>query len=101
MKLTDGWRYQERGDRYSNSEFIRLGFKEYIKQFDLSSLQFKKSSDSMYQNNQQMRNIKQLNQAIDSLKREVGKVKLRTKKETLPFFQFASTLTADGKDQIP
>jgi lipopolysaccharide export system permease protein len=97
MKLTDGWRYQERGDRYSNSEFIRLGFKEYIKQFDLSSLQFKKSSDSMYQNNQQMRNIKQLNQAIDSLKREVVKVKLRTKKETLPFFQFASYVDSGWK----
>jgi len=27
MRLNDGWRYQERGDRYSNSEFIRLGFK--------------------------------------------------------------------------
>jgi len=92
MKLTDGWRYQERGNSYANSEFIRLGFKEYIKQFDLSSLQFRKTSDSMYQNNQQMRNMKQLNQAIDSLKREVAKVKLRTKKETLPFFQFASYL---------
>ena len=88
MRLTDGWRYQERGDRYSASEFIRLGFKEYIKQFDLSSLQFKKSSDSMYQNNQQMRNMKQLNQAIDSLKKEVAKVEVRTKKETLAFFPF-------------
>jgi lipopolysaccharide export system permease protein len=97
MKLTDGWRYQERGDRYSGSEFIRLGFKEYIKQFDLSSLQFKRNSDSMYQNNQQMRNIKQLNQAIDSLKKEVVKVKLRTKKETLPFFQFASYVDSGWK----
>ena len=97
MKLTDGWRYQERGDRYSNSEFIRLGFKEYIKQFDLSSLQFKKTSDSMYQNNQQMRNIKQLNQAIDSLRKEVMKVELRTKKETLPFFQFASYVDSGWK----
>jgi lipopolysaccharide export system permease protein len=97
MKLTDGWRYQERGDRYSNSEFIRLGFKEYIKQFDLSSLQFRPSSDTLYQNNQQMRNMKQLNQAIDSLKREVVKVKLRTKKETLPFFQFASYVDSGWK----
>src|SRR6185503_4909676 len=88
MKLNNGWRYQERGDRYSNSEFIRLGFKEYIKQFDLSSLQFKKTSDSMYQNNQQMRNMKQLDQAIDSLRKEVAKVESRTKKEMLAFFQF-------------
>ena len=97
MRLNDGWRYQERGDRYSNSEFIRLGFKEYIKQFDLSSLQFKKSSDSMYQNNQQMRNMKQLDQAIDSLKKEVVKVKLRIKKEELPFFQFAPYVDSGWK----
>ena len=51
----------------------------------------------MYQNNQQMRNIKQLDQAIDSLKREVVKVKLRTKKETLPFFQFASYVDSGWK----
>ena len=51
----------------------------------------------MYQNNQQMRNIKQLNQAIDSLKREVVKVELRTKKETLPFFQFASYVDSGWK----
>ena len=60
MKLKDGWRYQERGERYSasNVEFIRLGFKEYTKQFDLSSLQFRKTSDSIYQSNYQMRNMK-------------------------------------------
>jgi lipopolysaccharide export system permease protein len=37
MILKDGWRYEERGDRYGPaSDFIRLGFKEYKKQFDLS-----------------------------------------------------------------
>jgi len=97
MKLYDGWRYQERGDRYSTTDFIRLGFKEYTKQFDLSSLQFRKTSDSMYQNNQQMRNMKQLNQAIDSLKKEVVKVKAETKKETLPFFQFATYVDSGWK----
>lgn len=92
MKLTDGWRYQERGDKYSNSDFIRLGFKEYTKQFDLSSLQFRKTSDSLYQTNQQMRNMKQLDRAIDSIKKEVTRIKLRTKKEALPYFQFVSYL---------
>ncbi len=92
MRLKDGWYYQEKGDRYSNSDFIRLGFKEYIKQFDLSSLQFKKTSDSIYQSNQQMRNMKQLDYAIDSLKKEVAKFKLRTKKEALAYFKFTSYL---------
>ena len=51
----------------------------------------------MYQNNQQMRNIQQLNQAIDSLKREVVKVESRTKKETLPFFPFAPYVDSGWK----
>lgn len=94
MRLKDGWRYEERGERYSASsqEFIRLGFKEYTKQFDLSSLQFKKTSDSLYQNNQQMRNMKQLDYAIDSLKKELTKIKVRTRKEPLAFFHFPAYL---------
>jgi lipopolysaccharide export system permease protein len=98
MKLKDGWRYQERGERYSsNSDFIRMGFKEYTKQFDLSSLQFSRTSDSIYQSNQQMRNMRQLDKAIDSLKKEVVKLKLRTKKEALPNFQFIAYLDSGWK----
>lgn len=99
MRLKDGWRYQERGERYSgqNIEFIRLGFKEYTKQFDLSSLQFRKTSDSIYQSNYQMRNMRQLEKAIDSLKKEASKLKLRTRKEALPNFQFAAYLDSGWK----
>lgn len=99
MKLRDGWRYQERGERYSgsNAEFIRLGFKEYTKQFDLSSLQFRKTSDSIYQSNYQMRNMRQLEKAIDSLKKEVANLARRTKKDALPNFQFANYLDTGWK----
>jgi lipopolysaccharide export system permease protein len=98
MRLKDGWRYEEKGERYSpNSDFIRLGFKEYKKQFDLSSLQFNRTSDSIYQSNQQMRNMRQLDKAIDSLKKEVGKLKLKTKKEILPIFQFTAYLDSGWK----
>ena len=34
FNLRDGWRYQERGDKYAGnakSDYIRLGFKEYKK----------------------------------------------------------------------
>ncbi len=97
MTLNDGWRYQERGDRYSNSDFIRLGFKEYTTQFDLSSLQFNRTSDSINQTNQQMRNMKQLNYAIDSIKKEVANLKLRVKKEVLSYFQFPAYLDTGWK----
>ena len=38
--LKDGWRYEERGDRYGSlrTDYIRVGFKEYKKEFDLSAL---------------------------------------------------------------
>lgn len=97
MKLHDGWRYQERGDRYSNSEFIRVGFKDYTKQFDLSSLQLTRTNDSAYQGNQQMRNMKQLDHAIDSLKKEVKKIESRTKKEEVPYFKFSTYLDSGWK----
>lgn len=51
----------------------------------------------MYQNNQQMRNMKQLNQAIDSLKKEVTKVEGRTKKETITFFPFDTYVDSGWK----
>jgi lipopolysaccharide export system permease protein len=100
MKLNDGWRYEERGEQSAtNSEpdFVRVGFKEYTKQFDLSSLQFKKTSDSLYQNNQQMRNMKQLNYAIDSIKKDLVKIKSSTRKEGLAFFPFAAYLDTGWK----
>lgn len=64
----DGWRYQERGNRYdSSTEYIRLGFKEYKKQFDISSFNFKASSDSNNRNNERVYSMRQLDKAIDSI----------------------------------
>ena len=97
MTLRDGWRYQEKGDRYSTSDFIRLGFREYTKQFDLSALQFSRTSDTIYQNNQQMRNMKQLDYAIDSIKRDLVKLKSRLKKEVAPSLQFSAYLDSGWK----
>ena len=66
--LKDGWRYEERGDRNSaNTDLIRLGFKEYRKILDLSSLQLNLTSDSAYMNRYEMLSIRQLSTGIDSL----------------------------------
>jgi lipopolysaccharide export system permease protein len=97
MTLKDGWRYEERGDQASNSDFIRVGFKEYTTQFDLSSLQFTRTSDSINQANQQMRNMKQLDYAIDSIKKELVKLKLKVRKESLANFPFVSYLDSGWK----
>lgn len=68
--LRNGWRYQERANHSAaNSEFIRLGFKEYKKVLDLSALQINFTADSVFKNRYEMLSIRQLNKAIDSLER--------------------------------
>lgn len=68
FKLRDGWRYEETGTRYSpNTRFVRLGFKEYIKLFDLASFAMNKTDDSLFKYNPKMLSVRQLNIAIDSL----------------------------------
>ena len=57
----DGWRYEERGEKISDkSEFIRLGFKEYKKVLDLSSLQLNLTPDSAYKDRYEMLSVRQL-----------------------------------------
>lgn len=64
----NGWRYQERGNRGdTTTEYIRLGFKEYKMQMDISAFNFRKTEDSANINNERMYNMRQLNVAIDSM----------------------------------
>ncbi|MCF3110052.1 LptF/LptG family permease [Niabella sp. CC-SYL272] len=66
----DGWRYQERGSRTdSATEYIRLGFKEYKMQLDISAFNFKASSDSNNRNNERVLSMRQLDKALDSMTR--------------------------------
>ncbi|HLK27739.1 MAG TPA: LptF/LptG family permease [Puia sp.] len=70
FNLQDGWMYQEKGNHLSlNTEFIRLGFKDYKKVLDLSSFKLTKSDENQFKGNYQMLNMKQLGVAIDSLKK--------------------------------
>jgi len=70
FKLEDGWYYQEKGPRYStNTDYIRLGFKDYTKRIDLSSFAINRSNDSLYRSNYQMLSARQLSIAIDSLRK--------------------------------
>lgn len=92
--LKDGWRYQERGDRLSpDTEFIRIGFKEYTKQFDLSSLGLKqRTSDTTNRYNQRMQSMRQLGKTIDSLEREIKKYTGKVKQDVFSVFMFSKFL---------
>ena len=90
FNLKDGWRYQEKGDRYNkNTEFIRIGFKEYSKQFDLSNLGLQRvTPDSANRTNHRMQSMRQLSRAIDSLQRELNKYPARVKNDVFSVMTF-------------
>jgi lipopolysaccharide export system permease protein len=87
--LKDGWRYEERGERANpNTEFIRLGFKEYKKVLDMSSLQLSLTADSIYKNRYEMLSIRQLSKAIDSLERDKKNYSQRTRNDIAMYLDF-------------
>jgi lipopolysaccharide export system permease protein len=98
FNLRDGWRYEERGDKYGGpkTDYIRLGFKEYKKQFDLSTLGFsKQTDDSVNKNNERMYSMRQLDKAIDSFQKENSEMKRRMETmiyTVLPFSAFMDTI---------
>ncbi len=68
--LQNGHRYQERGSPIdTTSEFIRMGFKEYKKLFDITALQMMQTSDTVFKNDIKMLSIRLLDKTIDSLRK--------------------------------
>jgi lipopolysaccharide export system permease protein len=98
LKLRNGWRYQERGERgMPNTEYIRLGFKEYKKQFDLSSLGVKRTADSVNKSNHRVLSMRQLGNAIDSIQKQEKELKNRLKVEVLAPLDFVKYLDSNWK----
>jgi lipopolysaccharide export system permease protein len=106
FNLKDGWRYQERGDNagVENTEYIRIKFREFKKQFDLSSFQFNRTADSVNKNNERMQSMRQLDYTIDSLKKEIITIKKRLQKDIFYPFQFIkyfdSSVTAKPEKSV-
>ncbi|HEX8356591.1 MAG TPA: LptF/LptG family permease [Segetibacter sp.] len=89
FNLKNGWRYQEKGSRLTtNTEFIRLGFKEYKKILDISSFKMNKTSDSAFADNYKMLSVRQLSKAIDSLSNDNDYYVKRANIEISPYFSF-------------
>lgn len=98
--LRDGWNYQENGNRYStNTDFIRLGFKEYKKDLDLSSFQMNRTEDSLFRWDPKMLTVHQLNLSIDSISRlrseNLNRLKAQVK-SALSFYKYE-----DGVWRLP
>jgi lipopolysaccharide export system permease protein len=105
FNLKNGWRYQEKGNRLTtNTEYIRLGFKEYKKILDLSSFAMNKTADSAFQDHYKMLSIRQLGKSLDSMK-NIGKIyQKKSKTEITPYLSFAkyadSTLPPIDKNAL-
>lgn len=70
FNLENGYRYEEKGrNNDTANEFIRVGFKNFKKLFDLSILQSQKTNDSIYRSNYRMLSSRQLGRSVDSLKK--------------------------------
>lgn len=88
--LLNGWRYQEDGPRSSpNTQFIRLGFKEYKKVLDLSSLQLNLTSDSVFKNRYEMLSVRQLGIVIDSLEKANKLYETRSRRDMQIYLDFS------------
>lgn len=99
--LQNGWRYMEKGAFNTvNTDYYRLGFKEYKKAFDLSGFSVMKTPDSVFKGNFQMLNVRQLDHALDSL-RILAKenTKERIKKEMYGYFLFGKYIDSGWKQQ--
>jgi lipopolysaccharide export system permease protein len=87
--LRNGWRYEEKGNRMTtNTEFIRLGFKQYKKMLDLSSFQMNKTADSAFRDNYKMLSVRQLSRVIDSLENTDAYYTKRSKDDMGPYLAF-------------
>jgi lipopolysaccharide export system permease protein len=70
ITLFDGYNYRENIDQkdyYKTKPFQRTRFAKEIRRFDLSAFELSRTNEELFKKNYQMLNIKQLNDAIDSL----------------------------------
>ncbi len=89
FNLKNGWRNQEKGVPGTiETDYYRLGFKEYKKVFDLSSFKLTKTADSTFKNYYKMLSLQQLNKVVDSIDKSTSAIGIRSKRELNPLVPF-------------
>ena len=88
--LYDGCRYEEKGQRGTmQNDYIRMGFKQYSKLLDLSSLQMGKSNETSLQKEPKMLSVRQINYTLDSLNKVDSLYEKNFINQTKKMFLFA------------
>ncbi len=75
FKLRDGWQYNE-GYEHGMHDFtqVRMHFDQWDKVFDLSGFKFTRTNEDMFKNANQMMNVTQLVDCLDSLERQDARI---------------------------
>lgn len=99
--LFNGWRYEEKGNPPS-TEFIRLGFKQYTRMFDISSLGLQqRTADSINRSNARMLTMRQLSVAIDSMKNDKNTIGNKMRTQVFEAFSFRKFMDSSWKMKVP
>ena len=86
--MYNGWRYQEKGPHQTKAtDFIKTGFKQYKKVFDLKSFKLSKTNDSTFYN-PKILSVRQLKKAVDSLSNMKSFYLKRASVEIDPYLAF-------------
>jgi len=100
--LKNGWRYEERVGQGNATDLIRMGFREYKRQFDLGSFGLQqRTADSVNRNNAKMLSMRQLEIAIDSIKKRSSVVTQRVRAEVLSSFRFPGIIDSSKRTISP
>lgn len=100
FQLIDGHRYEEnRKYNTKETEFIDLGFQEYIKLFDLSQLNMESTPDSLFMDNIKMKTMRQLGQDLDSLRDDPDSLIRKNARSLKVYIQYPVPDTVKARDQ--
>lgn len=98
FNLKDGRRYEERtANGYGvNGEYVRMGFKEYKKKFDLTTLGLlARTPDSLNRNGERYYNMRQLDKAIDSIRRLCDTIQQQVEVGTFNIWSFRAMIDSN------
>lgn len=88
--LYNGTRYQEKGIRGSmQNDYIRMGFKQYSKLLDMSSLQMGNGNEQTLEKHPKMLTIRQIDYTIDSIKKSSAFLEKKLLLDIKPIFAFS------------
>ena len=98
--LRNGWRYEEKGNPGDpNTDYIRLGFKEYKREFDISNFGLQqRTADSVNKNRAPMYSMRQLDEAIDSMNKMNSNLASRVQNDVFATVSFVRYMDSNFKN---